>query len=92
MSVNCIVLDLFFPSTGTVAFLDFSQGVRPFVGMTLANDRGHTWEITKYGMPILISDEIKYKSNYGSDAIWDCTLRAVNHSEILKINDNLVVQ
>ena len=92
MPVNCVVLDIFYPLTEIVAILDFSQNVRPHVGMILANDSGDGWEITKYGRPILIGEEIKYKSTYGSEAIWDCTLRPIDHLEILKINDRLVVK
>ena len=91
MSVNCIVLGLFFPSNGTVAFLDFSQDTRPYVGMMLVNSEKYKWEITKYGRPIVLGEGIKYKSIFGSQAIWDCTLRAVNHSETLEINDHLIV-
>ncbi len=92
MDNKCKVLDLFHPSSGDVAILDFSNGLIPKIGMIIQNTSNLKWRIASFGMPILLDIiDRKYNSHFGSEAVWDCTLIPVGHSESVKMDDDLEV-
>jgi len=80
------IIDLFKTSIGDVAVLTFASNETPRIGLVLKNKSNFRWTISGIGGNRKLGPANKY-TNYPADAIWDCVLRPLNHSENLAINE-----
>ena len=90
MSKECFILFKAKSQNGTVVLLDCPENIIPKLGMLFRDKSGINWKVYGVGLPIynsLLSK--KFQTHYETDIIFNCLLKAEQHSEDLWLHDSL---
>jgi hypothetical protein len=91
MKTEVKIIDLFKTSMGEVAILGFLGEGAPEIGMILNNKSNFKWRISGIGGNRKLALANKY-SELNFESIWDCNIEPLNHSESVKIDDELEIE
>ena len=86
---KCKILNVFELTWGTVVVLDFFNPTHFKLGDKLRNSNDHLWVITgiSKGKPV----DQTYENLSSTIHVWDCTIKPVNHVDLPKIGEELIL-